>query len=151
MATVKELRAQAKALGIKGYSRMRKAELEAVLSDAQAVVQEVQAKAQEVAEIRERLKSISHTSVELKSLRGAKSYEEFKARQAENVAVIMKCETLSELKALLEPLDTRSMWASARVAMLAICGDAPDLMIGGSRNCASLIMQARAHARAKSF
>ena len=130
---------------------MRKAELEAVLSDAQAAAQEEKEKAQYAAEVMELVKTTTQTATELKSLRGAKSYEEFKARQAENVAVIMKCETLSELKALLEPLDTRSMWASARVAMLAICGDAPDLMIGGSRNCASLIMQARAHARAKSF
>lgn len=151
MATVKELRAQAKALGIKGYSRMKKALLEQVLSDAQAAAQEAQEKAQEVAEIREQLKSITPTAMELKSLRGAKSYEEFKALQAENVAVLMKCETLSELEALLGLLDTRSMWVSARGAMLAISGDAPDFMLGGRRNCASLIMQARAHARAKSF
>ncbi len=151
MATVKELRAQAKGLGIKRYSRMRKAELEAVLSDAQAAAQEVQAKAQYAAEVMELVKTTTQTATELKSLRGAKSYEEFKARQAENVAVIMKCATLSELKALLEPLDTRSMWASAEPVIIAMTGETPGFMLGGSRGCANLIMQARAHARAKSF
>ncbi len=137
MATVKELRAQAKALGIKGYSRMRKAELEDVLND-------VQSKAQEAAEIMELVNTIPQTATELKNLRGANSYEEFRAMQAENVALIMKCETLSELQALLAPLDMLSMWASVRPAMLAICGDAPDVMLGGRKNAAGLIMQARA-------
>ncbi len=151
MATVKELRAQAKALGIKGYSRMRKAELEAVLSDAQEAAQEAQAKKQDAAELMELANTATQTATALKSLRGAKSREEFNARQAENVAVIMKCKTLSELKALLEPLDTRSMWASAEPVIIAICGETPGFMLGGRRNCASLIMQARAKARAKSF
>ena len=136
MATVKELRVQAKALGIKGYSRMRKADLEELVS-----------KAQDTAAIMKVVKATPQTAAALQSLRDAKSIKEFRARQAENVALIMKSETKEALKALLEPLDTMSMWASAEPVIIALCGETPGWMIGGRRNCASLIMQAREKAR----
>ena len=136
MATLKELRAQAKVFGIKGYSRMRKADLEELVS-----------KAQDTTAIMNAVKEIPQTATELQSLKETKSFEEFRTKQASNVALIMKCRTKEALIALLEPLDTMSMWASAEPAIIAICGETPGWMIGGRRNYASLIMQAREKAR----
>lgn len=129
MATVKELREQAKAVGLKGYSRMRKAELEFKLSLMTEPV------TMEVSEVR--------------SLRNLSSHEEFQRVQAENAAALMRCETLQQLQEMLKPLDTLSIWASVQAAMLRLCGEAPDWMVGGYKNGASLVMQAKS--RVKKF
>lgn len=127
--TLKELRVQAKAVGLKGYSRMRKAELEFKLSLMTEPV------TREVSEVR--------------SLRNLSSHEEFKKVQAENAAALMRCETLQQLQEMLKPLDTLSIWASVQGAMLRMCGEAPDWMVGGYKKGASLVMHAKAKRKAR--
>ena len=65
MATVKELRAQAKAAGIKGYSGMKKAELESVLSDLNQP--EIENSAKETNEVTEALKT-AESETEIKAI-----------------------------------------------------------------------------------
>ena len=83
----------------------------------------------------------------LRPLRGLSSYEEFQRARAMNVALVMSCKTKEELAEKFNSLDSMSAWITTEAAMIKTCGEAPDWMIGGAKNCPSLIMQARAKAK----
>ena len=145
MATVKELRAQAKALGIKGYSRMKKAELQQALS-AVSKVSEVP-EAETVKKHHEAETQMStEASKMLLELRNETTIEARGRASRENAAAILACKTEAEVKALLETVSKLSMLISVQRAVFQLSGSAPKGWIARdyAGSLAKLVMRVKA-------